>query len=342
MVCQAKKDTVILLVFLILILVIMLVGPKIMKCPKKNKIKKKQKKFKQQLENFVSQLEKGQGDSKVAIVTMVNKQPNFEDWLDHHLNNLKIDKIILRVEDTPEYKELIKPYGNRVDASFHSKEEINTKNNYFTQMDRQEIFVNKSIEKLKKLNFDFVFHIDADELIYVHPDTQNTPRDILLRQYLEKVHPDYSCIHIKNFEAVFPNMEEKCFNTNRFVDCKKGQCLSYANGKSVGRIKNNVKFKGCHYFTGKVFDISDYELAILHFDSCTYSKWEKKFKLMKNITEEKFNEIPFPFYKNSIKKMQKCDTDNKNEKECGKDLEEYYLEQKINPYHSKNTREMSI
>ena len=49
------------------------------------------------------------------------------------------------------------------------------------------------------------------------------------------------CIHFKNFEAVFPNMEEKCFNTTRFVDCKKGQCLSYANGKSVGRVKKGIK-----------------------------------------------------------------------------------------------------
>ena len=328
-----------------IMLVFTLVGPKIVRCYRKKKNHKKNKnkfKFKKQLETFVSQLESGQGECKVGIITMVNKQPNFEDWLDHHLKTLKIDKIILRVEDTPEYKSLIKPYGDKVDASFHSKEEINTKNNYFTQMDRQKIFVNDSIQKLKKLDFDFVFHIDADELIYVNPNQQKTTSDVLLRQYLEEVHPDYSCIHMKNFEAVFPNMEEKCFNTNRFIDCKKGQCLSYANGKSVGRIKNDVKFKGPHYFTGKVFDISDDKLAILHFDSCTYSKWENKFKLMKNITEEKFKEIPFPFYKNSIKKMQKCDSENKDEKECGQDLKDYYQQEKVKPYHDKNTREMLV
>ena len=53
------------------------------------------------------------------------------------------------MEDTPEYKPLIKPYGDKVLASFHSKKDIDTKNNYFTQMDRQEIFVNESIEKAK-------------------------------------------------------------------------------------------------------------------------------------------------------------------------------------------------
>ncbi len=330
------SDSVIMLVFLILMLVIILLAPKFNKC-KVEKIK-----FKKQLENFVSELEEGSGKSKVAIVSMVNQQPNFEFWLDHHLNNLQIDLVILRVEDTPEYKELIKPYGDKIIASFHSKKEINIKNNYFTQMDRQELFVNNSIEKLKKLGFDYVFHIDADELIYVHPNNQKTTLDILLRKYLEEVHPDYSCIHMKNFEAVFPNMEEKCFNTTKFIDCKKGQCLSYANGKSIGRVKNGVKFKGCHYFSGKVFDIPDDKLAVLHYDSCTYSKWEEKFKLMKDITQKKFDEIPFPFYRNSIKKMQKCEKENKNDKECGKDLEKYYQEQKVDPYLKKNTREMKL
>ena len=328
-----------------LMLVFMLAGPKIVRCYRKKKNNRKNKnkqKFKQQLENFVSQLETTKGDSKVAIITMVNKQPNFEDWLDHHLNTLKIDKIILRVEDTPEYKTLIQPYGDRVIASFHSKKEIDLKHNYFGQMDRQEIFVNESIKKASNLDMDYVFHIDSDELIYVNPDNQKTTSDVLLRKYLEEVHPDYSCIHMKNFEAVFPNMEEKCFNTNRFIDCKKGQCLSYANGKSVGRVKKGIKFRGCHYFTGKVFDITDDKLAILHFDSCTYSKWKDKFNLLKDTNEEKLKKIPFPFYQNSIKKMQKCDSENKDEKECGEDLENFYQEQKVNPYHNKNTREMLI
>lgn len=344
MVVSPKLENIFLLVFLIIILIFMLVGPKIISCQKKKSNKKKynknKQKFKQQLEHFVSQLEEGKGDSKVAIVTMVNKQPNFESWLDHHLNNLKIDLVILRVEDTPEYKPLVKPFGDRVDASFYTKEEINLKHNYFGQMERQEIFVNEAIEKAKQRNIDYIFHIDSDELIYVHPDNQKTSRDILLRKYLEEVHPDYSCIHFKNFEAVFPNMEEKCFNTNRFIDCKKGQCLSYANGKSVGRVKKGIKFRGCHYFTGKVFDITDDKLAVLHFDSCTYSKWKDKFNLLKDTNEDKLKKIPFPFYQNSIKKMQKCDSENKNEKECNEDLEKYYQEQKINPYQTKNTREL--
>ena len=330
------NDNIILLVFLVLILLILLLTPKLVKC------QVKKRKFKNQLENFVASMDQEKGKSKVAIITMVNQQPNFDFWLDYHLNHLKIDLVLLRVEDTPEYKPLVKKFGEKINATFHSKKEINLKHNYFGQMDRQEIFVNESIEKARKLGIDYVFHIDSDELIYVHPDNNKTPRHQLLRKNLEEVHPDYSCIHIKNFEAVFPNMEDKCFNTSRFIDCQKGQCLSYANGKSAGRVKHGIKFRGCHYFSGKVFNIGDDKLAVLHFDSCTYDKWKSKFNLLKDTNDKKLNEIPFPFYKNSIKKMQKCDKENKNEKECNQDLEKYYQEQKVNSYHSKNTREMIL
>lgn len=331
MVVYNLNDNILLLVFLILILNILLLTPKIVRCHKN--IKK---------ERFVASMNESGKKIKVAIVTMVNQQPNFKFWLDHHLRNLQLDLIILRVEDTPEYKPLIKQYGNKVIASFHSKKEIDLKNNYFGQMDRQKVFVNKAIKKAKKLGMDYIFHIDSDELIYVQPDNNKTPRHILLRKNLDEVHPDYSCIHFKNFEAVFPKMDNKCFNTSRFIDCQKGQCLSYANGKSVGRVKNGIEFRGCHYFSGKVFNIGDDKLAVLHFDSCTYDKWKSKFNLLKDTNTKKLNEIPFPFYKNSIKKMQKCDKENKNEKECNKDLEKYYQEQKIEPYQKKNTREMTL
>lgn len=338
---MALDDSILLLVFLIFILIIIILLPHFTKCQRK---KKKQLKF--MLENFVSELDKSNlinnNKTKVAIVTMVNKQPDFDFWLDYHLNHLKIDLVILRVEDSPEYEKMVEKYGDRVIASFHKKNEVNLKHNYFGQMERQEIFVNESIQKAKELGLDYIFHIDSDELIYVHHDTVKNDPEKLLRQYLDEVESEYDCIHFKNFEAVFPDMKNKCFNTNKFIDCKKGQCLSYANGKSVGRVQKGIKFRGCHYFTGKVFDISDHKIAVLHFDSCTYDKWKEKFNLLKDTNEEKLNKIPFKFYKNSIKKMQKCVSDKKNTKECQEDLQKYYQEQKVDPYLTKNTIEMKF
>ena len=329
-------DNVILLVFLVLMLVIILLAPKFSKCQVK-KIK-----FKKQLENFVSELEEGSSKSKVGIVSMVTKQPDFKFWLEYHLDHLKLDLIILRVEDSPEYKDLFKPYGDRIIASFHSKKDIDMKHNYLTIMDRQKENVNSGIQKAKSLGIDYLFHSDADELIYVHPDKQKTHPSILLRKYLENVNPEFDCLHFKNFEAVFPNTDDKCFNTSKFVDCRKGQCLSYANGKSAGRVQKNIKFHGPHYFSGKVYNVSDHEIAILHFDSCTYKQWENKFDLLKDTTEEKMKKIPFPFYKNSIKKLQKCGGIKKNDRECKEDLMKYYESQKVEPYLTKNTRDMKF
>jgi len=278
---------------------------------------------------------------KVSICSMVTKQPDFEFWLKYHLDFLKIDYIFLRIEDSPEYEKLIKPYGNRVIASFHNKKDIDMKHNYLTIMDRQKENVNSNLKKAKEMDIDYLFHTDADELIYVG-EKNGLSKDILLRKYLEEVSEDKSCIHFKNFEAVFPNNEEKCFNTNKFIDCKKGGCLSYANGKSVARVRKDVKFKGPHYFTGPVENMEDNKICVLHFDSCTYKQWETKFDLLKDTNEEKMKKIPFPFYKNSIRKLKKCGGDNKKEKNCNKELSDYYEEQKINPYNNKKTVDKDI
>jgi hypothetical protein len=328
------SDNLFLLIFLIIMLVMILVAPHFTRCARKKR------KFKKQLEHFVTDLDNK--DTKVAIVTMVTKQPDFEYWLDYHLNHLKLDLIILRVEDSPEYKPLLEKYGDRVLPSYYNKEDIDMKHNYLTIMDRQKENVNKGIEIARERGIDYIFHTDADELIYVHPDLRKTHSSILLRKYLDEVPDDYSCIHFKNFEAVFPNAEEKCFNTYKFIDCKKGQCLSYANGKSAGRLNKDIQFHGPHYFSGKNHNMSDHKLAILHFDSCTYKQWETKFDLLQDTNEEKMKKIPFPFYKNSIKKMQKCGKKNKKSRECNEDLQKYYQEQKIDPYLTKNTREMKF
>ena len=156
---------------------------------------------------------------KIGIVSMVTKQKNFEYWLDYHLNVLKIDHVILRVENTDEYKELFKLYNNnRIIADFYNKEDIDTKHNYLTIMDRQKIHVNNGIDLAKQLNINYLFHIDADELIYVNGNLNEKDN---LRLYLQSIPKIYQNIHLKNYEAVFPNMEDKCFNTKNLLIVKK-------------------------------------------------------------------------------------------------------------------------
>ena len=206
------------------------------------------------------------------------------------------------------------------------------KHNYLTIMDRQKENVNSACKKAKEIGIDFLFHCDADELIHVVSSKQHLKQNI--RRYLNQVRENdenVSCIHFKNFEAVFPKMSDKCFTTDKFIDCKKGRCLSYANGKSCGLVQRGAKFRGPHYFSGKNYNMPDDKIVILHYDSCTYKQWHTKFNLLKDTNEEKMKKIPFPFYKNSIRKLKGCSGDE--EKMCKNDLRNFFKEQKIDNYY---------
>ena len=279
-------------------------------------------------------LENFDNHAKVAIVSMVTKHPDFDFWLDYHLNKLGVDHIFLRVEEAEYYKEYIDKYPGRITATYHKKNDIDTKHNYLTIMDRQKEMVNKACLAAREMGIDYLFHVDADELIHVVLNNQYSLSDNL-RNYLNQVKNNddgISCIHFKNFEAVFPKVGEKCFTTNKFIDCKKGRCLSYANGKSCGLVQRGARFRGPHYFTGKNHNMPDDKIVILHYDSCTYKQWHTKFNLLKDTNEEKMKKIPFPFYKNSIRQMKKCG--DSKETNCKNDLKQYFKEQKVDPFYN--------
>tara|TARA_B100000795_G_scaffold269053_1_gene257373 strand:+ start:1369 stop:2334 length:966 start_codon:yes stop_codon:yes gene_type:complete len=275
--------------------------------------------------------------AKIAIVSMVTKHPDFDFWIEYHLNTLGIDHIFLRVEDSPHYKEIIDKYPTKITASYHLKENIDMKHNYLTIMDRQKDNVNAACIKAKNMGIDFLFHCDADELIHVISSKDSIRQNF--RRYLNQAKDSESnikCIHFKNFEAVFPKMTGKCFTTNKFIDCKKGRCLSYANGKSCGLVQRDTKFRGPHYFQGKNYNMTDDKIVILHYDSCTYKQWYTKFNLLKDTNEEKIKKIPFPFYKNSIKKLKECSNSSGDSNISGgkeKICKKYFKEQKIDNYY---------
>jgi hypothetical protein len=235
--------------------------------------------------------------NKIAIASMVTNQSGFDRWLDYHINTLGVDKIYLRVENSPIIEEMAKQYPEKVIVKSVRMTTEQLKNNYFGIQDRQKEFISDSITKSKKDHMDILFHVDADEFIKV--------RHGKLKDVLGNVPDDIGCIHFKNFEALYkddPN--KKCFEAKGFIDCTKQPCTSYANGKSAGVLKNNPKFHGPHFFTGKVYNMPDTEVVILHFDSCTFDTWKSKFQRM-NSDPEKLKDIPFSFYKGSIEILNK-------------------------------------
>lgn len=275
-------------------------------------------------------------DEKVALVSMVNGVDNFDLWLDYYLNTLGMDHMFLRIEDAFHFQNLLKKYPpGKITAEFVAKEDIDIRDNYDTKMERQDKVVTNACLLCKEMNIDYLLHIDSDELLHVEaPVKLKIPE--YLKHYLAQINKtsDASCFHIRNFEAIFPNSKKHCFSTNKFIDCSKGGCLSYANGKSFANIKHNPRYFGPHYFSGAVYEIPPSQMKILHFDSCSFSQYLKKFKLMQDISEEEFQKIPFSFYKDSIKMLQEC---NREEEDCDLKLNEYFLQQKIQPFYEKST-----
>lgn len=241
-------------------------------------------------ENFENNIQSKKSQNGIALATMVTNQPDFDKWLLHHIP--LVDKIYLRIENAPSIVQLSAQYPNKIEYEVIDDGNKIKKNNYFTQMDRQKDFVNRMIEKAKTDGIEYLFHIDADELI----DSNGGLLDNLRLAPLGTV-----CIHLKNYEAVFNN-NQSCFDAAKFLDCEKETCKSYANGKSVAVISQNPKFNGPHYFHGKLFDMPPDKIRILHFDSCKFDAWKEKFMRMK---DSKKNDIPFQFYQQSIELINK-------------------------------------
>jgi hypothetical protein len=116
-----------------------------------------------------------------------------------------------------------------------------------------------------------------------------------------------------NAEAVFNEKQKKntCFSATKFLRCDKGApCKSYVNGKSGGRTNvDGVYLAGPHDFGFSLdskhehFMIPFDQLHILHFEGCSFGGWvEKYYHLSKNDN----NDMPFPYYKESIVASKKA------------------------------------
>lgn len=254
----------------------------------------------------------------IAICSMVRKPLNFETWLAYHFS-IGIEYMFLRVEETPELKEIIDKYPGKIFAEYD--DDISKIDNYHTIQDRQRDFIDKSIQDSLNYPIRWIFHIDCDELIWTKES---------LMSVLTPVPKSFDCVHFQNFEAVYPHddVQNVFVHTNKFIRCRDGKCLSYGNGKSAGRVTEALRNHGPHFFTGKVYEVSDRVGAILHFDSPNFEEWYNKFKNLSEVTPENFKKIPFKFYRDSINIVRNGDL---------KEAREYYNKMKIIPYNKERT-----
>lgn len=228
-----------------------------------------------------------QGSSKVAVAVLMRKPIDIFLWLKHH-RDLGISHFFLRIEDTPGLDEFLK---TQPDITYEMKES-SKENNYETLQVRQIEFVNQSMQKAKRMGIQWMFHIDADELLEGS------------LSFLDKLEEKYKCVKIENVEALYEEGQESCFSAKRFLKCSdKGvQCRSYVNGKGGGRIVDGVALGGPHDFTynGKIGDetykVPFDKLHVLHFDSCTFGSWSEKFQHLSKGAKD----VPFAYYNDSM------------------------------------------
>jgi hypothetical protein len=258
----------------------------------------------------------------IAICSMVRKPFNFDTWLNYHLS-MGVDYIFLRVEDTPELKDLIDRYPN---VFAYYDDESNKKNNYFTQMNRQKHLIEYFIPKMEELSIDWLIHIDSDELVCSKSN---------LKLFFNSISEKYDVVKINNYEAIYDDdsLDNPFYQSNKF---KINNLLAYANGKSAVRFKridishtnmkkesNNHGWNGFspHRFKGEAINPLPSEIVILHFESATYDVWYEKFRNDSDMDKEAFEAIPFDFYRKSIEIIRTGD------KEIAR---EYYNKMKVN------------
>lgn len=118
-------------------------------------------------------------------------------------------------------------------------------------------------------------------------------------------------------------MQTDKVNVNRY------KFQSYANGKSAVRVgAKEVRPAGPHLWRdGLNQDLPSVHMdqepfgppiIVVHYESCPFSRWQDKFWELGNTSPEKVSQIPFPFYRTSISKMQIC----RSNTESGKDARE--------------------
>lgn len=229
---------------------------------------------------------------KVCIVSLIRKPIDISIWL-NELRKIGVSHFFLRIEDTIELKEFLIAQN---DVTF-VMEKSSKGNNYENLQERQVDFVNKTIVTAMAKGFDWIFHIDADELLGGS------------LKFLQKLESKYMCLKLNNVEAIYDENEGTCFSSKEFIKCnmKGAKCRSYVNGKAGGRIATGVKLAGPHDFSyngiiggESTYNVPFEDLHILHFDSCTVGSWVEKFHHLGKDSKK----TPFTYYNDSINEVK--------------------------------------
>jgi hypothetical protein len=231
---------------------------------------------------------------KVAIVSMMRRPKDLDDWLEYH-RAMGIMRFYIRLEDTEDLEEYL---ANQDDITLEIGKSTG-KDEYKEIQTRQCTMVDAALKKAQEDHMDWLIHMDCDELLDGEIDE------------LSGLNETVRTIVMNNKEAVYkdiPRENDQCFAASKFRDCSDANsgCVSYVNGKSGGRAAPDVHCNGPHRFRSDRVDAAEktINMKILHFESCDFNTYKTKFK---QIAKDPKSDIPFPYYNDSVAAANKTD-----------------------------------
>jgi hypothetical protein len=242
---------------------------------------------------------------KVGLVCMMRKPKNIEKWLDHH-KSLGVSHFYIRLEDTPELEELFSNDPSIYLQIGSSSDKVeNGDTSYDSVIERQSIMIREAIEWSKQNHLDWLIGIDSDEWIECSNHFEGKKQMTIQETIQKEIGNDSSIqnIIIENYEPLYPSIQESsdsCFEYSKLIKCKDGNCISYANGKSIGKVSSELYEFGVHRFgfkKGK--EITSKYMRLIHFESCDLEQYIKKYLHLAS-NQKQYIKYPFDFYNQSI------------------------------------------
>lgn len=260
-----------------------------------------------------------QGNPGIGIVLLTRHPPEFPLWLAYHIGHSGIGRVFVTVEDTPEFNATL----NAVPESWLSRIKVTRtapqggsgdsrpENDYESLQRRQVLAMQQAKDdSASDGDVDWLVHIDDDELLYA-------PTGRSLPELLGSVPIGIDMVHIPNVEAAYPSAGGDCFTETTQANADPYKFVSYANGKVAVRVSvAGAVPAGPHLWrdsTGAALPALRLDslpfgapLMVVHYESCPFSRWKDKYWELANTPQKQIAKIPFPFYRESITRMQQC------------------------------------
>lgn len=216
-------------------------------------------------------------NNSLCIVTTLKAPPDqISSFVNYHLN-IGVDHLFLFFDDKDKNIKFFeknlrvtciscnKSHWNKLNVGPHPSIE-----------EKQRANANYALKLAREKGFDWLSHIDIDELIYIRRD---------LKEFLGRIPKRIDFVRLPCLEAVPEKMHYDNFFTevdlfrNNFAKLSKRFFRGHIAGKSIIRTTLNIREVGIHkpaYKKGELkFRVSLYKARLLHFHCLGFDTWRR-------------------------------------------------------------------